>query len=166
VALAVALCIAHRVAAGTPFARHRRAAGRPVGAAGLALAGPAVLIGRALLRRDLRWQPPSSPAGRLLLVGYLGAGAVAEELAWRAPLTYLPPGRLRAVASLVSGAGFVAAHLPRDGRASIPMHGLNTAGWTAAALAGHRARWSALSHTGYNLAAVTLRPATDEASPA
>lgn len=162
-ALAAVLGALHRRAPLPAAASHRSRWLAP----GLALLGPAGCVVHACRRRGGRWAPPRSPAARVLLAGHALAGAAAEELAWRGPLLHLRPGPGRLVAAVAGGVGFVAAHLPRDGRRGIPVHAVTTASWTAAALTGRRLRWSILAHAAYNVAAVVLRPpAGDPGSPA
>lgn len=133
-------------------------ASRAARGASAALAGPLLAISGRVVGDSTRWQQPPSAAGRLMLAGYLGSGALVEELLWRSPLTVLRGRTSRAIASLLSAAGFLWLHLRRDGAGSAPAHLLTTASWTASTLLALQLRWPVLSHTLYNYAAVSLRP--------
>jgi hypothetical protein len=141
-------------------AAHGRTRGRAAAGALCAGAGPALLVAQRLASGGARWQPPPSAAGRTLLSGYVLAGALLEEVLWRAPLILLD-GRTgdRALAgwAVLSGAGFLALHLRRDGARSLPVHLTTTTSWTASALLARQLRWPVLAHAGYNLAAISLR---------
>lgn len=110
------------------------------------------------MRGGVRWQPPPSTIGRLMLGGYVAGAALFEELLWRAPVTLPRTARGTAGLAAASAAGFMALHLRRDGTASVRAHLLATASWTGSTLIGHRLRWPVLSHALYNYAALTLRP--------
>ena len=140
------------VAANRPRPR-RRAALAPA----VAGAGPLLLIGGSLARGGQRLQAPPSGVGLVMLGGYLASGVLAEELLWRAPLTFGRTCRGTACLAVLSGAGFVALHVRRDGLASTPLHAVNTASWTASVVLGRRLRWAMLSHFLYNCLAVSLR---------
>jgi membrane protease YdiL (CAAX protease family) len=146
--------------------RRPPAAGRPwFASAAIASAAPALLVARTLRRSDSRWSPPRSGSGRALLVGYVLTGVLVEELVWRAPLLHLRPGRGQFCGALVSATAFSALHLRRDGLRTAPIHVPNTVGWTLATLLAGRLRWALLAHTGYNVAALSLRAAgTDPAA--
>ena len=148
--LGLALAAAHRAA------QRRAASATPaVGpgiAALLAVAPSAMLVARAARRPSVRWRR-ARPATYGLLVIHVLSGAVIEEVVWRGVLTR--PGRPRVV-TLGSALGFVAAHVPRDGRAGSRSHAINAAAWTVSASAGQRLRWPVLAHAGYNVAAHLL----------
>jgi membrane protease YdiL (CAAX protease family) len=135
---------------------------RPAGSAALAFAGPIGAVGRVLAQGDVRWRPPGSPAGAALLGLHVGAGALIEELIWRSPLIYVCRAGGRVPIAIGAGLLFVAVHLPRDGARGLPVHALNTAAWTSAALFDRRIRWSVFSHAAYNYVALALGAATDE----
>ncbi|MEO8888781.1 MAG: CPBP family intramembrane glutamic endopeptidase [Jatrophihabitantaceae bacterium] len=157
-------------AAYLPGARRRSSGPGPLpdGAAAIvAFAGPMLVVGGSVLRTRARWQPPPSLLGRLMLGGHVASGAVLEELLWRAPLTVPRSRGAGTVAAGVSAAGFLALHVRRDGRPSVPVHAVTTASWTVAAVLGRRVRWSILSHALYNFLVLSLRrpdgPQPDEA---
>ena len=126
---------------------------RAQGAAALLATAPsAALVTHAAQQPGMRWQPPPSPTAQALLVAHVLSSAVIEEVLWRGVLARRHPRGL-AIASVL---GFVAAHVPRDGRRSAPIHAVNATAWAMSASRGRRLRWPVLAHTGYNLAAHTL----------
>jgi membrane protease YdiL (CAAX protease family) len=130
---------------------------RRAAAAAVAGAGPLLLIGGSLARGGQRLRVPASGVGLVMLGGYLASGVLAEELLWRAPLTFCRTRRSAACVAMLSSAGFVGLHVRRDGLASAPVHAVNTASWTASVVFGRRLRWPMLSHFLYNCLAVSLR---------
>jgi hypothetical protein len=157
--------------AGTTRAGTTRAGTARAAAAALcAGCGPALLVVNRLGTAGARWRPPPSTAGRLLLGGYVAAGALLEEVLWRAPLILIrartgtrPSARHASGAAALSAAGFLALHLRRDGARSLPAHLTTTASWTLAALVGRQLRWPLIAHAGYNFAAASLRAAGTQA---
>lgn len=147
---AAALGAVHRAGRGT---RPPTSGLRSALAGALALAGPAAVVGPRLAGGTVSYRSPGSWSGRLILGGYLSAGVLVEELLWRGPLA---TGRARTVRAALSGAGFAAIHVRRDGRSSAPAHLVLAAAWTTSVLIGRQLRWAVLSHLGYNCLAVCL----------
>jgi hypothetical protein len=125
----------------------------------LAVAGPVTVVAQVAGRRGPGRRAPASPAGTTLLLTYVMAGALSEELLWRAPATWPRSAPVRALVALTGAVGFVAVHVHRDGPASLRVHLLTTSSWTASVLAGRGLRWSVLSHVAYNWAALTMAAA-------
>jgi hypothetical protein len=130
----------------------------------VAAAGPAGVVTCARVRRGGRFQRLGPAPVTALAVLRALAGALIEEVIWRGPVLRLTSRPARALAVLGGGVGFVGLHLRRDGRAAWPVHAVNTASWTAAALVGGSVRWPVLSHAAYNVAAWSLRSDPDEAA--
>ena len=123
----------------------------------LALGPPAVLVGARAARTGARWCPPITSEARAGLALQVLLGALGEELLWRGAATLaLPTWARRSLAGL-GGVGFAAAHLPRDGRAALPVHALISAGWTVAAYRSRSLAGPVVGHTAYNLALYCLR---------
>jgi hypothetical protein len=121
-------------------------------AAVIATAGPAVLFTRAALRTPMSWRAPQTAGARLGLMAVVVAGAATEEGLWRGPLTYPMRVSRRLAVGACGAAGFVAVHLPRDGRAGAPVHTVNALSWTLAAMVDRSIAWPLIAHTGYNMA--------------
>jgi membrane protease YdiL (CAAX protease family) len=130
---------------------------RSIAGAAFAFAGPVAAIATRIRGRSVALSPPPSPLGKAMLGGYILAGVLAEELAWRKVLTYRLPRTPLVAVTVVSTAGFVLAHLRRDGRGNASVHTANTIGWTASALTSGSIRWSVLGHWTYNCVALSLR---------
>jgi hypothetical protein len=126
----------------------------------LAVAGPALLVGRALGRPRARWVWPTSTSGRIAVVTHAVSAAFAEELSCRATLLRVAPGWRRRSAAALAGGAFVLAHLRRDGRGAWRPHAMNTASWTASTLIARRIRWPVLAHVAYDIAALTIHEAS------
>lgn len=132
----------------------------------IAFAGPLAVAGLTLARRQapgVRLRLPPSWPGRALLAVHLARRVVVEEALWRAPLVRLRTRSVRLLAAGVSGAGFVAIHVDRDGLRTLPAHAALTAAWTTSVLLDRRVRWALASHLLYNYAAVVMAPADGHA---
>jgi hypothetical protein len=123
----------------------------------LATGGPAVAV-VAAWRSGARFRRPLPAREIAFTAAYATVTAAAEELLWRAPLLRIARGPRRLAATLLAGGAFVGLHLPRDGRAGLPVHALNAASWSVATVVGCRLRWAIAAHAAYDAAARTLRP--------
>ena len=163
VPVAIGLRVARRALSqreSTARPRHGARRRRIQGTLGAVIAGaaPTVILLAARRRTRIRLAPPPTMAGKTLLVLHVLSTVVLEELIWRAPLG-LPVGpRPRAVLTTLSGVGFLAVHVRRDGAAQAGPHLINTTGWTLSAFVSHTAVWSGAAHAVYNTAALLLRP--------
>jgi len=159
---ALALGVAYRARRRPGAAARPRRSGL---AAALAATGPAAVVTGAVRGRPVTWRAPGTPITAALLVARVVAGAVIEEVLWRGPVA-VGRGSGAGIRAGVLGVAFVALHLARDGGSAWRAHVPNTVAWTLAALVDRRLRWPVLSHAGYNLAAVCLRPADTPGSAA
>jgi hypothetical protein len=80
----------------------------------LAFTGPAAVTANRIRRRTVSLAPPPSAIGKAMLGSYVLASVPAEELAWRKVLTFRHARVPRTSLTLVSMAGFVLAHVPRE----------------------------------------------------
>jgi hypothetical protein len=149
-------------------ATRARPAGHQLAAGAIALAGPASIIVTRARGRQWAVRMPPSATGRALLGGYILAGVLAEELLWRAPLTWPLPARVRLALGVAGTASFAALHpSPAAGGSRWP-HVITGASWTASTLTTGKIGWSVLGHVAYNTAAYLIEPdetANDPANP-
>jgi hypothetical protein len=135
-----------------------RPAGQQLVSGAIALAGPAsIIVTRARGRRWAVRMPPSA-TGRALLGGYILVDVLAEELLWRAPLTWPLPTRVRLALAVAGTASFAALHPSPAGGGSRWPHVITGASWTASTLTTVRIGWSVLGHVAYNTAAYLIQP--------
>jgi hypothetical protein len=101
---------------------------------------------------------PPSATGRALLGGYIVIGVLAEELVWRAPLTWPLPTRVRLALGVAGTASFAALHPSPSAGGSHWPHVITGASWTASTLTTGGIGWSVLGHVAYNTAAYLIQP--------